>query len=48
MTIGNYKIGLEKRITLSGWQAAWISFLAIIVALMILDVVLAPLYKAVG
>ena len=35
MTIGSYKIGLEKRITLSGWQAAWISFLAIIVALIL-------------
>lgn len=35
MTIGNYEIRIEKRVTLSGWQAAWISFLAIIVALLL-------------
>jgi simple sugar transport system permease protein len=39
LTIGNYKIGLEKRISLSGWQAAWISFLAIIVALILFSVI---------
>ena len=39
MKIGNYKIGLEKRISLSGWQAASISILAIIVALILFSVI---------
>ncbi len=39
MTIGSYNIGLEKRISLSGWQAAWISFLAIIVALLLFSLI---------
>jgi len=39
LKIGNYKIGLEKRISLSGWQAASISILAIIVALILFSVI---------
>lgn len=39
MTIGNYQIGLQKRIRLSGWQAASISILAIIVALLLFSLI---------
>ena len=39
MTIGSYQIKLEKRVTLSGWQAATISFFAIIVALFLFSFV---------
>ena len=33
MRIGSYELKLEKRLTLTGWQAAIISILAIIFAL---------------
>lgn len=39
MTIGDYKIRLQKRLTLSGWQAAMISILAIVVALALFSVI---------
>lgn len=39
MTIGDYKIGLQKRLTLSGWQAAMISLLAIVVALALFSII---------
>ena len=35
----NYQIKLQKRVSLSGWQAAWISFLAIIVALVLFSLI---------
>jgi ABC-type uncharacterized transport system permease subunit len=35
----NYRIKLQKRVSLSGWQAAWISFLAIIVALVLFSLI---------
>jgi simple sugar transport system permease protein len=35
LTIGNYEIKVQKRVSLSGWQAAWISFLAIVVTLVL-------------
>ena len=35
MNIAGYEVKLEKRITLSGWQAAFISILAILVALVL-------------
>jgi ABC-type uncharacterized transport system permease subunit len=35
MTIGDYRIGLQRRVRLSGWQAATISLFAIIVALLL-------------
>ena len=37
MRIGGYEMKLEKRATLSGWQAALISILAIIFALALLS-----------
>ena len=37
MRVGNYELKLEKRATLSGWQAARISILAIIFALALLS-----------
>ena len=40
MTIGKYQIGLQKRIRLSGWQAASISILAIIVALLLFSLII--------
>ena len=39
MNIGNYEIKLQKRVSLSGWQAAWISFLAILVALLLFSLI---------
>ena len=39
MTIGNYEIKVQKRIILSGWRAAWISFLAIVVALILFSLI---------
>jgi general nucleoside transport system permease protein len=38
MTIGRYQIKLEKRVSLTGWQATLISILAIIFALVLLSV----------
>jgi ABC-type uncharacterized transport system permease subunit len=35
MTLGSYELKLEKRVALTGWQAATISILAIIVALIL-------------
>ena len=35
MSIGSYQLKMEKRVTLSGWEAAIISILAIFVALAI-------------
>lgn len=39
MTIGSYQLKLEKRITLNGWEAALISVLAVIVALILFSVI---------
>lgn len=39
MTIGNYEIKVQKRIILSGWRAAWISFLAIVAALILFSLI---------
>jgi ABC-type uncharacterized transport system permease subunit len=39
LNIGNYEIKLQKRVSLSGWQAAWISFLAILVALLLFSLI---------
>ena len=39
MTIGSYTIKLEKRVSLSNWQAAGISILAIVVALIIFGLI---------
>jgi ABC-type uncharacterized transport system permease subunit len=39
MSIGHYKIKLEKRVTLSGWSAAAISVLAVIFALLLFSLI---------
>jgi simple sugar transport system permease protein len=39
MRIGSYELKLEKRVSLSGWQAASISILAILVALALFSVI---------
>jgi simple sugar transport system permease protein len=39
MRIGNYELKLEKRVTLSGWEATIISLLAIIVALTLFSII---------
>ncbi len=39
MRIGSYELKLEKRVTLSGWQAASISILAIIFALALFSII---------
>jgi simple sugar transport system permease protein len=39
MNIAGYEVKLEKRITLSGWQAAFISILAILVALVLFSII---------
>jgi simple sugar transport system permease protein len=39
MRIGNHELGLEKRATLSGWHAAMLSLVAIIVALALFSVI---------
>jgi ABC-type uncharacterized transport system permease subunit len=39
MRIGRYEVKLEKRLTLTGWNAAIISFLAIIFALVLFSVI---------
>jgi general nucleoside transport system permease protein len=39
LTIGSYKFGLQKRLILSGWQAAAISILAIVVALILFSLI---------
>jgi general nucleoside transport system permease protein len=39
LTIGNYEIKVQKRVSLSGWQAAWISFLAIVVTLVLFSLI---------
>lgn len=39
MTIGSYRIGLEKRISLSSWTAAAISIMAILVALALFSLI---------
>ena len=39
MRIGSYRLELEKRVGLSGWQAAGISILAIVFALALFSVI---------
>jgi simple sugar transport system permease protein len=39
MRIGNHEIKLQKRVTLSGWRAAFISILAIFVALALFSII---------
>jgi simple sugar transport system permease protein len=39
MRVGSYELKLEKRITLTGWQAATISILAIIFALALFSLI---------
>jgi simple sugar transport system permease protein len=39
MRVGSYEIKLEKRITLTGWQATSISILAVIVALILFSLI---------
>jgi simple sugar transport system permease protein len=39
MTIGSYRLKLEKRVSLTGWEAAAISILAIIVALALFSII---------
>jgi simple sugar transport system permease protein len=39
MRIGSHELKLEKRVTLTGWQAATISILAIIFALVLFSVI---------
>ncbi len=39
MRIGSYELGLEKRVTLSGWAAARISILAVVVALILFSLI---------
>ena len=39
MRLGSYKFKLEKRITVTGWEAATISILAIIVALVLFSII---------
>ncbi len=39
MTIGSYELKLEKRVLLSGWEAALISIVAIIVALALFSII---------
>lgn len=39
MRLGSSELKLEKRVSLTGWQAAWISILAIIVALILFSLI---------
>lgn len=39
MKLGPYELKFERRITLSGWEAAWISILAILVALVLFSLI---------
>ncbi len=39
MTIAGYELKLEKRVTLTGWQAALLSILAVVIALVLFSVI---------